>query len=91
MNFVWITWLFCSKVCENYNFHPLIHNKNLSAGHSVEGEREELLILYLNQMNDDIRMVGVNLVYFRTNVHCLYSVIVSFGENVFIVSFPKLL
>lgn len=81
-----MTWFSCSNVSENYNFHPLIHNKNLSAGHSVEGGREELLILYLIQMNDDIRMVGVNLAYFRTNVHCIYSVIVSFEE---ILLFPS--
>lgn len=36
---------------------------------------------YIIQMNGT-GMVSINLVYCRTNVHCLYNVIVSFGENI---------
>lgn len=49
----------------------------------MEWGREELLILYLTQMNDEIWIVGVNWAYFRTHVHCIYSVIVSFEESIY--------
>lgn len=39
----------------------------------------------------NIWKVGVNLLHFRTNVHCIYSLIVSVGENILVVSSPKLL
>lgn len=75
---------FCSKVSKTSNFRFLIRQL------VTLWKREELLIPYLNQMDDYIIFLGVNVVYFRTSV-CMSSVTVCFGKTIFFVFLPKLL